>query len=272
MKREPSDAERKQAEALRKPMAKAHAMGALESVVPGETWSTSFTPTLKSLNELRKWIEPAKQDAVTKEPQGQTAFELAAGRPLVFTGCNNPFAEDLESKARLFDEQVLAVCQYEGRILGGVAVVHHLPFDFWGVKPGPLSDDDGIEGLCYAPGDGWILCSVFHHLLRGNHRSTSPVGVRAARPGQDDSPLDRFDAATFGAAKAGQILHSACAHQVYHSIAARFVEALAGRGNHRVGNDMRTACSGGGETGRVRHAVGIRWTEHTSYPTLESQE
>eukprot|EP00961_Rhodomonas_salina_P202825 2736387-Rhodomonas_salina.1 len=111
MKREPSDEERMLAQALRKPMARAHAVGALESVVPGAKWSTSFTPTLKSLDELQKWIEPEKREAVTKEPPGQTAFELAAGRPLVFTGCNNPFAEDLESKARLFDEQVLPAGQ-----------------------------------------------------------------------------------------------------------------------------------------------------------------
>eukprot|EP00961_Rhodomonas_salina_P062044 833076-Rhodomonas_salina.1 len=48
---------------------------------------------------------------MTLAPAGLTAFELAAGRPLVFLGCANPFAESLEAKAALFDEQILPAGQ-----------------------------------------------------------------------------------------------------------------------------------------------------------------
>eukprot|EP00961_Rhodomonas_salina_P124199 1674027-Rhodomonas_salina.1 len=81
------------------------------AVIPGATWSSSFTPTLKSLESLRKFLPEEKADAVTKAPAGLTAFELAAGRPLVFTSCNNPFAESIEAKASLFDEQILPAGQ-----------------------------------------------------------------------------------------------------------------------------------------------------------------
>eukprot|EP00961_Rhodomonas_salina_P202794 2735835-Rhodomonas_salina.2 len=69
MEREPTDEERKLAAGERRPRAHEH-MQRVGAIVPGATWTLSFTPTLQSLLDLRRYLPEGKKDAVAKAPAG----------------------------------------------------------------------------------------------------------------------------------------------------------------------------------------------------------
>jgi hypothetical protein len=83
----------------------------LQHFLPTAEWSPAFTPTLKSLEGLRGMLPPLRAKQILDPPKGLTAFEKAAGRPLVFAAKGNPFDAQLKDKARLFDEQILPATQ-----------------------------------------------------------------------------------------------------------------------------------------------------------------
>jgi hypothetical protein len=106
----PADDERARFAVECRPRAKAHSR-TLETVLPGAAWSPAFTPTLTRLEALAPWVERHKRAAIIDPPSGLTAFELAAGRPLVFEHTSNQFASSLAEKARLFDSLVVPATQ-----------------------------------------------------------------------------------------------------------------------------------------------------------------
>lgn len=110
MEESPSDEKRALAAASCRPLAHRQRKE-VENILSKALWSTSFTPTLKELKGLERLVHEEKRLAVLEPPAGLTAFELAAGRPLVFMGTDNQFESSLEEKARLFDALILPAAQ-----------------------------------------------------------------------------------------------------------------------------------------------------------------
>jgi len=102
----PSGGQRQQAQRESRGRAKAHAEAAVAGLLKRAAWSTSFSPTLKDLEEVRGLVRGAVRAALCEAPPPMTEFEKAAGKPLAFHGRTNPFSASFEQKALFFAEQV----------------------------------------------------------------------------------------------------------------------------------------------------------------------
>ena len=102
----PTTQQRMQAAVNCKGLARDHFRSRLGEVLEEAQWSTAFTPTLRDIGQLRAWVPRHLHEAVFRAPPGETEFERAGGKPLVFQGLSNPFESSLQGKAEFFRRHV----------------------------------------------------------------------------------------------------------------------------------------------------------------------